>query len=98
MKILERQAARDAMAQLFADAGIDASTIHTLVNEVIGEKVNKAVRHYLDQEGIKLDDLVDKEVQRVIRDSLRSQVEAKVRETLRYVTVRVEADINGGGA
>lgn len=71
---------RKILSQMLADNGINRETLKKMVNEILDEKVEKAVSQVLKEGNIK--GIVDGKIDNISRRVIQREVESKVRRVL----------------
>ena len=88
---VEQISIRQEVRQLLADAGFNKNTMKDIVREVIDEELTKAVRqvmHEMDLEN-QIYKTTNGNLQKLIREELRSSIDKKVNGIFNRMTVSV---------
>lgn len=94
MKNIEKIMLRDAISQMLADNGIDRETLLKMVNDIVAEKVEKALARVLHDKEANIDQIAEN----VVRRSLEQQVISAVRRAVSATSISIEhRKVNLGG-
>lgn len=78
---------RKILSQMLADNNINRETLKGLVNEVLEEKVEKAVRQVINESNVK--GIVNGKVDNISRRVIQKEVENKVRRVLNCTSLSI---------
>ena len=85
---IEQIELRKILTQMLADNGINRETVVPFVKEIIGEKINLAVKRIEGETN--MDDMVQRIIRKEISDTVRSEVANKVRHCFSSIHVSVD--------
>lgn len=89
---------RKILTQMLADNGINRETIKGFVEEIVSEKVDRAIDRIIHETN--MDSLIARMVQDTIRTTISDEVRWNVRRVLGSVSISIEThgSFRGGGA
>ena len=89
---------RKILTQMLADNGINRETIKGFVEEIVSEKVDRAIDRIIHETN--MDSLIARIVQDTIRTTISDEVRWNVRRVLGSVSISIEThgSFRGGGA
>lgn len=89
---------RKILTQMLADNGINRETIKGFVEEIVSEKVDRAIDRIIHETN--MDSLIARQVQDTIRTTISDEVRWNVRRVLGSVSISIEThgSFRGGGA
>lgn len=79
---------RKILTQMLADNGINRETIKGFVEEIVSEKVDRAIDRIIHETN--MDSLIAKQVQDTIRTTISDEVRWNVRRVLGSVSISIE--------
>lgn len=79
---------RKILTQMLADNGINRETIKGFVEEIISEKVDRAIDRIIHETN--MDSLIARQVQDTIRTTISDEVRWNVRRVLGSVSISIE--------
>lgn len=79
---------RKILTQMLADNGINRETIKGFVEEIVSEKVDRAIDRIIHETN--MDSLIARQVQDTIRTTISDEVRWNVRRVLGSVSVSIE--------
>lgn len=79
---------RKILTQMLADNGINRETIKGFVEEIVSEKVDRAIDRIIHE--INMDSLIARQVQDTIRTTISDEVRWNVRRVLGSVSISIE--------
>lgn len=79
---------RKILTQMLADNGINRETIKGFVEEIVSEKVDRAIDRIIH--GTNMDSLIARQVQDTIRTTISDEVRWNVRRVLGSVSISIE--------
>lgn len=80
---------RKILTQMLADNGINRETIKGFVEEIVSEKVDRAIDRIIHETN--MDSLIARQVQDTIRTTISDEVRWNVRRVLGSVSISIEA-------
>ena len=81
---------RKILTQMLADNGINRETIKGFVEEIVSEKVDRAIDRIIHETN--MDSLIARMVQDTIRTTISDEVRWNVRRVLGSVSISIETD------
>lgn len=78
---------RKILSQMLADNGINRETLKVMVNDVLDEKIEKAVHQVLSESNVK--GIVNGKVDNISRRVIQSEIENKVRRVLNCTSLSI---------
>lgn len=79
---------RKILTQMLADNGINRETIKAFVEEIVSEKVDRAIDRIIHETN--MDSLIARQVQDTIRTTISDEVRWNVRRVLGSVSISIE--------
>lgn len=79
---------RKILTQMLADNGINRETIKGFVEEIVSEKVDRAIDRIIHETN--MDSLIARQVQDTIRTTISNEVRWNVRRVLGSVSISIE--------
>ena len=79
---------RKTLTQMLADNGINRETIKGFVEEIVSEKVDRAIDRIIHETN--MDSLIARQVQDTIRTTISDEVRWNVRRVLGSVSISIE--------
>lgn len=79
---------RKILTQMLADNGINRETIKGFVEEIVSEKVDRAIDRIIHETN--MDSLIARQVQDTIRNTISDEVRWNVRRVLGSVSISIE--------
>lgn len=79
---------RKILTQMLADNGINCETIKGFVEEIVSEKVDRAIDRIIHETN--MDSLIARQVQDTIRTTISDEVRWNVRRVLGSVSISIE--------
>lgn len=79
---------RKILTQMLADNGINRETIKGFVEEIVSEKVDRAINRIIHETN--MDSLIARQVQDTIRTTISDEVRWNVRRVLGSVSISIE--------
>lgn len=79
---------RKILTQMLADNGINRETIKGFVEEIVSEKVDRAIDRIIHETN--MDSLIARQVQNTIRTTISDEVRWNVRRVLGSVSISIE--------
>lgn len=79
---------RKILTQMLADNGINRETIKGFVEEIVSEKVDRAIDRIIHETN--MDSLITRQVQDTIRTTISDEVRWNVRRVLGSVSISIE--------
>lgn len=86
---------RKILTQMLADNGINRETIKGFVEEIVSEKVDRAIDRIIHETN--MDSLIARQVQDTIRTTISDEVRWNVRRVLGSVSISIETHGNFRG-
>mgnify|MGYP000063684622 FL=1 len=80
---------RKILTQMLADNGINRETIKGFVEEIVSEKVDRAIDRIIHETN--MDSLIARQVQDTIRNTISDEVRWNVRRVLGSVSISIES-------
>lgn len=86
---------RKILTQMLADNGINRETIKGFVEEIVSEKVDRAIDRIIHETN--MDSLIARQVQDTIRTTISDEVRWNVRRVLGSVSISIETHVSFRG-